>query len=49
MCILLGEDNQRKYEKLQGNRSGIELEWTVDPGDKIAKISGSFTEQSYLS
>ena len=41
--------NGKKEESIQGNRSSIELEWTVDSGDSIAKISGSFTEQSYLN
>ena len=39
----------RKEGELQGSRSSIELEWSVGEGDSISKISGSFTEQSYLS
>ena len=46
-CIFLDGKN-RKYEELQGSRSSIELEWVIDSGDKIVKVSGSFTEQSYL-
>lgn len=38
-----------REENVQGKRSNIELTWSVDENDEIAKIYGSFTEQSYLN
>lgn len=48
MCIFK-DGGRRREERLQGSSSSIELEWVVDSGDCISKISGSFTQQSYLN
>ena len=48
ICIFKDKNGKRE-ENVQGKRSNIELQWIVNPNEKIAKLYGSFTEQSYLN
>ena len=49
MICIFKDKNGKREENVQGKRSNIELQWIVNPNEKIAKLYGSFTEQSYLN